>query len=527
MAQTNTQLYAAIANLNLWVKLQAGTSLVLADVNTLIPNRWTYIRDNWQTLKIPIQANVSSYNNPDFLNQQIIDFSDFVAIQVTSNMMNNPFNDINNFYKFYAIFDNILVNSVQISDEDQAIVDIKTRAVQNYSKNDFLNIKSIITKARDTLSDYIGLTDPSYNAAYNRNPIPPNVDPSIVELNRVQSYQSSINSVDFILANLFQVEATVDRFAIARANANNPAVNIGQYSSGYLVKFDYGNSLEDVAQMYLGDRNLWLDIAIANGLKAPYIDEIGQRLLLLSNGNGNQINISSVDINGNLNINKFFINQAIILQSNTQVFADQRTITNIKVVPVNGEIVLELDGSANLGNYKISENANVRVFLPNTINSNFLILIPSSDALPNSRVEEVPWFLAKAAEDEKNAKIDLAIGPNGDLIFDSTADLTLSYGLNNAVQAIKLKLQTEKGTLRQHLDYGLLNLVGSKNTNAIEIQRLLTDSIVQQIGADSRFERVNSINVAPIAGASGFTISMSVKLAGGSTVIPISFTVSI
>jgi hypothetical protein len=344
--------------------------------------------------------------------------------------------------------------------------------------------------------------------------------------------QQSLRAVDFVLANLFAVDATLDPFALARQNANNPNIDIGQYSSGRLVKMEYGESLESVANRYLGDANKWLDIAIANGLKPPYIDEVGQRLYLISNGNGNQINLSATDVGGNLNVDKFYINQVISIQSSTQPFADQRTVIAIRQIPISGELVIQLSGDANLDTYKIADQANIRIFAPNTTNSSFFILIPSTDPLPNPRQEEVPWFLAGAASDEKMAKVDLSVDKNGELTFQTNGDVSLSYGLANAIQAIRLKMVVELGSLRYHPDFGMVNIIGNQNNDLDSLRQQLITSITQQIDIDGRFERVESIDVQYKSVGSGnnaagvFSIILSVRLAGSATIIPISFTVT-
>jgi hypothetical protein len=267
-------------------------------------------------------------------------------------------------------------------------------------------------------------------------------------------------------------------------------------------------------------------------LKPPYIDEVGQKLNLLSNGDGNQINIAPTDGFGNLNIDKFYINQILLLQSSAEVFAEQRSIISIKEIPVSGEIVIELDGEPDLDRYKIVDTAHVRVFKQNTINSSFFILIPSEDPLPDERREEIPWFLAKSAEDEKRAKVDIAIDENGEINFSTNGDIKLSYGLANAIQAVKLKIVTELGSLRYHPEFGLVNVVGEKNDDIEDLKNTLIESINQQIQIDSRFDRVENIDVQYLVSdnsneaVAAISILLSVKLAGGSTVIPISFTVT-
>lgn len=528
----STKAFQGSLELNLWFKIRGGDQLKLSDMPQIIPLRWTYFRDNWEFIKADILKLVPDYEDPDFLNQQIIDFSDFIQKQRTSSKNINPFSDGVTFNRFFAIFDNVLIENINLTNEEERIIDARTREVQAYSKNDFLRIKNEIISYRDRIADVGGLSDSSYNQVYNKSSIPQQINATIVDANLMATLQENLGTVNFILANLFAVDAAIDPFALARANANNPDINIGQYKSGRLVKINYGEDLQSLANRYLGSPDKWIDIAIANGLKPPYIDEVGQKLNLLSNGNGNQINLSATDINGNLNIDKFYINQVILLQSNVQVFTEQRTIVDIKQIPISGEIIIELDGEADLNKYKISEQANIRVFKPNTINSSFFILIPSEEPLANDRQEEMPWFLAKSAADEKRAKIDIAIDDNGDINFGTNGDLKLSYGLANAIQAIRLKIVTELGSLRYHSEFGLVNILGNKNQNLDDLKALLVESINNQIEIDTRFDRVEGIDIQYLVdnnnnnAVAAMNITLSVKLAGGTTVIPISFTVA-
>lgn len=523
--------YKSIADVNLWLKIRGGDTLMLSDVASLIPLRWAYFRDSWEFIKPNLVQNMSKTMNPDFLNQQIDDFSNFIEAQRNGPARFNPFQNADIFYRFYAIFDNLEIEAINLTNQEQEIVDNEIARIKMFSKNNFLAAKQLEINYRDRIADTIGLTDPDYNKTFHRSPVPKQVDATIVEANFLLTLESSIKTIDFILSNLFAVDASIDPFALARTNANNPDINIGQYKSGRLVKINYGESLESLATRQLGDPNKWLDIAIANGLKPPYIDEVGVRIPLLSNGAGNQINLSATDVNGNLNIDRLYINQPIYLQSSTQI-VDQRIITNLRQVPVSGEIIIELDGAMNMDIYKTVEQAHIRVFAPNTVNSSLYVLIPSPEPLPDDRNDEVPWFLAKSADDERRAKIDLAIDDNGELTFTPNGDIKLSYGLDNAIQAIKLKIVTELGSLRYHPTYGLVNVVGNKNSNIDDLRELLTQSILRQVEADSRFDRVEDLAVNYLVnnqtgqGVGAMAINLNVRLAGGTQVIPISFTVN-
>ncbi|CAM6003882.1 unnamed protein product [Sphagnum balticum] len=421
------------------------------------------------------------------------------------------------------------VQSINLTTQEQTIVTNATTAVSQYSRNDFVNLQQEITSYRDAQADILGLTDATYNSTFNRNAITAQTKAQVQDIEYLETLQASLQTIDFILANLFAVDAAVDPFALARANANNPAVNIGQYASGRLVRFEYGDDLESLATRYLGDPNRWVDIALANGLQPPYIDEIGQTIPLESNGSGNKINIAATDAQGNDNSEKFYVNQTIFLQSSTLPFPDQRNISSIDVVQSNGDLVITLTGPSNLSQYTTAANANVLVYAPDTVNSNLFILIPSPDPLPNNRQDTVPWFLAQSQEDERRMGIDLLLGTNDDLVFTPNHDLSLSYSLQNASQAMKLKIVTELGELRYHQGFGLVNVIGNKNNNLSTVKAAITSSLLNQVSQDSRFDRIESLNVSYLAGGNSpsmIVIEMTVRLAGGSQVIPISFSVN-
>ena len=526
--------YQSMANLTLFLKYRSGDTLMLSDIPSIITLRWTWFMNNWNFIRPGLISKIASYNEQDYLKNNIYAMDAFIAAQSVLKNNLNPFANQNVFFQFYGVFDNIEINSVNLTNQELTIVNNAINTVSLYNKNDFLNIRTNIVAARDTLADQIGLSDPTYNAATNRSSVPQQTTATIEDLQTMQYLQNCIFSVDFIVANIQSMNTSyVDPFALARVNANNPNFNISSYQSGQLVALNYGESLEILANKYLGDPNKWIDIAIANGLKPPYIDEVGQMIPLINNGSGNEITIAELDAFGNPNIDKIYINQVVILQSTTQNFPNQSVVTNIRQVPVSGEIIVGLSNDTNTSLYTTNTGAYLQVFAPNTINSKFFILIPSTQPITNNPLVETPYFLIGATDAEKRAGIDLSLDENGDLLFSSTGDVQLSYGLANAIQAIKLKMVTEAGFLIRHPEFGLVSVVGNTNNNIAQVQNLLIESINDQINLDPRFERLENLSVQYTVfytgskNATGFVVQMQVRLAGSSsTVIPISFTVT-
>lgn len=528
MATIDTETFQSSANLSLWLKVYTGDVLNLADVPEIIPLRWVYFRDNWTLISRRVLNIANNTTDPDYLRAVIDDLTDFINKQRNDSTDVNPFASNKIYYRFYPVFDNLTLESISLTNEERTLIANKKTSVSDYSKNDFLKIKKTLRAYRDNIADLVGLSDPDYNSVYERSPVLAQSAATITDLNLMKVIQGQLQVVDFILANLFAVDTSLDPFALAKANANNPDINIGQYQSGKLVKLNAGEDLPSLSKRVFGDPDQWMNIAIANGLKDPYIDEIGEEIFLIANGSGNQINIAAQDPRGNENIVKFSINQSILIQSNTIPFPSQRTLLGVKQIPLSGEIILTLSGDANMNQYVLSDRASIRIFKPNTINSSQYILIPSDSPLTNSRSDEIPWFLSGAGADEKATKIDISVDDNGSLLMTSTGDIALSYGLENAVQAVKAKLLTELGSNRRHPDYGLVNTVGVATAKAADAQAAIVESISTQIQADKRFDRIVSLDVQRNTSTNAvvYDVTLVVKIAGSNTFLPITFTVA-
>jgi hypothetical protein len=338
----------------------------------------------------------------------------------------------------------------------------------------------------------------------------------------VNQYLSIFNNV---LANSFKIKPrNIDPFALARTNANNPDIEINTGLSGRLVKINENDDMSTIAYRYLGDEDRWMEIAIANGLKPPYIDNIGTDIFLLTNGGENRVNIS-----GNGLDNDIHVGQIVFLFSDTLRQPEQRFVLSVEKKQISNEVVIELDGDPDLFKYKTIDNAQIRIFKPNTINSYQLILIPSPQPVQSAINNNEPFFLKTSAQDEKQSLIDLSLDDEtNDLSFTSFSDLRLSYGLENATQAMKLKVVVEEGELISFPRFGLPSIIGSGTGTTEESRQQIITGIVDMVARDNRFSQLQSLDVQPITtgGASGFNISIKVKMAGTGSLIPITFSIN-
>jgi hypothetical protein len=523
MASIIEQGYNSLAKFTVWLKLKINEPIKLSDVPFLIPLRWNHFRDNWFYIKKNLYGIKS--DQQDVFNQQIKTLDELIVGQQNSTKNINLFDSSEVFLQYYFIFEAFPYDFIPLSPSEDDQFKKINKDISNYSRNQFIDIRSSFLKVLDTLNDLYKHTDDTYNAIYKRST---NNNPIAISSKEILTYMYlyslNIKSLDMILANYFFVnKGSVDPFAVARFNAKNPDFNVGAYSSGYLVQMSDTDDLRTLAKRYLKDPDKWLDIAIANGLKPPYIDNYGEMVMLKSNGKENSFVIDLFDSNGNDNSKKLALYQPIWVSSNDFPTPSQRQIANIIVQKNSESILIDVTGDT-LNDYLVDSGAYIKFFKLNTINTYFYILIPDSKPT-NELKKETPWFLKSKPEEEKLTKVDLALSPSGDLVFNNVNDMSLSYGISNAIQAVKLKLDIEEGENFRHPGFGLVNVAGNQNRQ--QAINKLKSSIQNQILNDTRFGGLEKLDIKYIKNKDkgvAIGVDLIVKLANkDQTPIPISF----
>lgn len=254
--------------------------------------------------------------------------------------------------------------------------------------------------------------------------------------------------------------------------------------SKFAIPFPFRTTLEWLAQRYLGDATRWLEIVAVNNLQAPYIDEDGFNYVFLTNGQGRLFNINSVK--------NLFVDQSIWLSSDTKPMQRRKIKAIQKVTDTN--FIITVDGEDDLESFTLNDNAKMKAYLPNTVNSQKLIYIPldAPATLDGVQVKSIT-YLNETPEMLAMAKIDWLLDQDGDLAVSSDGFQNLAYGKQNLIQAATLKLRTVAGSLLLHPDFGAGVEVGTSEAD-FSIQNIV-DRIRESFAEDPRFQSVDRVEV--------------------------------
>ena len=371
------------------------------------------------------------------------------------------------------------------------------------------NLQSLILD----LTNKFGAGDVYFSKVYGRPAPQERATPmSIEEFELIKALEEVV-----LVLNIFTATRDLDdsrkqsslEYVGGLAADSNIAFN-SNYTAKILVPVPYGLTIQEISARYLKDMDRYNEIITLNNLRSPYIDENGFYVPFLSNGDGRQFNISS---NTGL-----FIGQKIQLFSNT-VSSFSRKINAIEKI-TDTNYLITVDGESNLQSLKKSENAQIRAFLPGTINSQNQIYIPSDKTITEeARTFSIPFL----KEDTLTglSKIDWLLDERGDVIINSFGEVALANGTTNLIQALKMKVVTQKGTLLSNPGYGLSLQPGMSVADA-DIENILKD-LRDMVLQDPRFSGIENIelNILPPE----ISLTISAILADGRGIFPINFSV--
>lgn len=407
----------------------------------------------------------------------------------------------------FAAFDSIKVSGIPLDpSQTKALSNIDDKTT-NLNTADFDNMKASLQSVIKSIEDAVGLGD---GAGFR----PANFD----DLSILGALNDSI-----IAADAFSpINGVKDKISMHDAVQNV----IQLYTDGTetlldaaplgakLVPVPYGFNMKEIASLYLDDPDKDLDIITLNALSPPYIDEVGTVVKLVTNAALDTIIIP--------NTAQVYIGQKIEIFSNT-VPLEKRQI--LQSIVQGSNIQLTLSGGDPLDNLLLSDNASIRYYAPNTINSGTYMLIPvdSTPATTNSAPDARKVY-ATADLDlvDKIMGVDILTDSTGDIVILPQGDIKYATGVTAGLQALRTLIGTSLDSYMRHKEYGAGLSLGSSNAEvtAKEIQL----SIKQNILSDPRFASINDLSINLMGSA--LIVNVSVNLANGSGIVSTSFTIN-
>lgn len=505
-----------IMDLQLWLSWRTGTPLNLSMLPKLAKDRWSWMVSNWDS-KFYKQFLESSFGD-EYLTENL-SILDNYASSWKRGIFVNPFEDMFIFSDCAEFLEQISFESVQPTQSEQQYVAEEIRRVSQFEYEDFAEMNKFLKTQRDIAFDFIGLGDPTYDQFKGRSASPKQRDffvSDLVQLDDSISLQKFIEGILFEFKYQRDVEPNLLQFANQQLTAGGSSVRAADVYSSYIT-VPFEQSLEQMAQDYLGDSSFWYELVTVNKLKPPYVDLYGTKIYITENASSNILRVSIIESN------KFQVNAKVKIGS--RIVPEE--VRQVEAVRNNedGTMTVFLSGKQDLSKLKTEHLAYMRVYSPETINDFSFVKIPVPVVAPYGQVPE-PTIgeLKKLDKALYSFGVDLARDDKtGDLVTGTTGDLSLQYGVANVRQAVISLVNTELGQLPLHRQYGLPNVPGFAMEGADTSARIAT-IIETAIKRDRRF---TSVTVSDIVIATDGTISMSVNvgIAGSNQLIPLAFVI--
>lgn len=522
-------LFTPLREATLFTKDLIGSSVSIMDLPTqIVKNARTAIVANIALNKEPYKAAKAFTDKANDLRQLADSFAD---VATEAGIVENQNTNLGSFNQALFTPTSPIANKVLENPEDnyEALKDIKISSlnlevdtlrqivdernrIAKLTRLDFEQHRDKIQEFAISYANAVGAGSTGYNKIYGRNDVVSNRTPSEDDFNILFALNNTIMELNRLALSEETNQFISNRVDFIAGLASRSGIAFTTPKSKFMIPFPYGSTLEQLAAKYLNDSNRWHEIAALNGLHTPYIDEQGFDLPLLVNGNGNQIMVSDA---GNL-----FIGQTVFLTSNNTT-KTQRLITKIMVLS-SSQAVITLNGDLDLSRFTTLATAKLSAFLPNTVNSQMTIFIPSDT---ESTVNDHKFKAIPGVEDFdkllSEGGVDLLLTSSNDLAVTDDGNCLLAVGLTNIIQTARIRLSTLKGTLIRHPGFGL----DAKPGQSIADLSLtdLTKSLKELFLDDPVFIGVQNVNSQLIGPA--VNIGMSIGIKGLDKYLPVNFTI--
>jgi hypothetical protein len=495
----------------LLVKNVVGALKTLAELPAAILATFqTAVTDAWDILKTSFDGNVdpSVFNQVGNVNIEVnqVKSKSLASSPTLTKLLNDQSG---------AAFDfqsSLNVSSMNLSFAQQDAIEAEDQRVLNLSAHDLQNMRNDLLDFMASYADQIGLGNATYDQDMGHVPTAQVRTASLDDFRVLHALGSAATAMGYLIGNQTPPQTpTVIEYVAGLANSNGIEMRVP--NSKFVVPFPYGGSLEKLAQQYLGDAGRWMEIAELNELRAPYVDEVGVIKPLVTNGKGNTVIVADSD--------QLLIGQPVWLYSITSL-SEKRHIVNIQRTGTGPNVVLTLDGAADLAKLKTADHAALQHYQPGTVNCQQVIFIPSDRPSTPDALKYVPNGddFARILD---RGEIDGMLTESGDLVVTPDGDWPLVLGYANLVQWARIALNTKVGSMPLHPDFGLVAHVGDSNAESTTSD--LLEEVKKTLTFNPSFTGVASASMdlnGPV-----LALGLELQVRGVDALLPITFDISL
>lgn len=381
--------------------------------------------------------------------------------------------------------------------------------VRKLTRLDFETFRDTIQKFAAEYADSCGAGSTTYDETYNRNPKATTKTPAEFDWEVLFALNQTVIEMSRLALASPQATGRSHALDMVAGLARRSGIAMSTPRSKIAVPVPYHTTLEQLATQYLGDPNRWLEIATLNGLREPYIDEEGFDKPLITNGSGGEIFLEDAD--------NLYVGQAVSLVS-TGTPTARRRITSIRVIH-SGLAIVRLDGELDLARFTTMGGAYLHAYLPDTINSQQLVFVPSAQGVAEVMTNKsIPGI---SPTDIARGGVDLLLRDDGDAAIGPGGRWPYAVGLTNLIQRVRIAFQTRRGTLPQHPSFGL-GLRPGENTGDLDAKGVAAAARGMFAG-DPDFAGISAVRVLKTGNA--MKVNLDINVAGNDVPLPVSLDV--
>lgn len=508
-----TDLFSVLNDVDLYMTVRRGDVLTLGLLQPLARGRWQWLVDNWN---ISLYQRFKTFADGDNTLEQRLEDLDRLVTSYRLGNNRNPLDSFDTFVLFSKFLSTIRLSELALSAEEKILVALEQQRVQDFVIEDFRAMTFYLRQQQALDSYRIGLGDPIGGRLNGAVPVARQRSATIGDLSQLDDALQILKFIEGIIIDFKNTQDKApDLISIANRNLgpNSTTTFNDTYRSSVAVPFEF--NLQHMAKKYLGSEDLYFELVTINKLQPPYIDEVGQKLLLLAPGAVNNIIVpgtlrDSMPVGTKLNIGSYRIRE------------ESRIVEKV-VENTDGSLIVFLSGAQDLSKLKTTEGAFIRVYAPRTLNSGSFVLIPLTVASPNAaKYTPSSDQLRRLETALLNFGVDiLRDEKTRGLVVDANGNLAFAAGLVNVRQAVLSALKTTQGELTFHPEYGVSVQIGDKYYGTTDEAVIFANALRDTLLRDPRYEDIQILGLQTTG--TGISLSLLVSVQGVGAPIPLSF----